>query len=324
MILAGIVLAVLAACCYAVAATLQHGAVHTVTAGDRLRLAQLGALARRGRWLAGLLAMGCGAGLHVVSLSVAPLLVVQPIGVLAIGLTALLARPAGRSTLFAVLASTAGVGLFVLLAAPHANATAVPELAAGRVLPVTGLVVVVLVAAAVSARGWARCPLFATAAGVAYGTVSVLARAVAAHVRMSSLPVGPTVLAAAGGLVAIAVGGVCVQQAFAAGRADTVLACETVVDPMIGVLFGVFLFHEARHGSPVLVLGEVAAAALAAAGALVLARRRPVASTTVVPREQDNGPSTSDHHRCGHVPAEHQWCGTVRTPVGVGAGRPGA
>jgi glycosyltransferase involved in cell wall biosynthesis len=277
VIVAGVALAVLAACCYAVAAVLQHGAVHTVVDGDRLGLAQLRAVARRRRWLAGLLALCCGAGLHVVSLSMAPLLVVQPIGVLAIGLAALMANGRDRATWFAVLASTLGVALFLLLAAPRTQAVVVPELAAGRVLPVTGLVVLGLVLAALSARGWARCPLFATAAGVAYGTVSVLTRAIAGRIRVSGLaglPVGPTVFAVAGGLAAIVVGAVCVQQAYAGGRADTVLACQTVSDPLIGVLFGVFLFHEATGGTPVTALGELACGALATAGVLVLARRQ--------------------------------------------------
>jgi len=122
MIAVGVALAVAAACCYAVAAVLQHDAVHTVIDGDRLRLTQLRAIAGRRRWLAGLLALCCGAGLHVVSLSMAPLLVVQPIGVLAIGLAALLAvsvaSPAfaygreNRQTAFAGTAVTPGGSSF--------------------------------------------------------------------------------------------------------------------------------------------------------------------------------------------------------------------
>ncbi|HEY0804229.1 MAG TPA: hypothetical protein VGD84_04165, partial [Pseudonocardiaceae bacterium] len=279
MIAAGVALAVLAACCYAVAAVLQHGAVHTVVDGDRLSLAHLRAIAGRRRWLAGLFALCCGAGLHVVSLSMAPLLVVQPIGVLAIGLTALLANGRAlpdRTTVFAVLASTLGVALFLAFAAPGVRAAAMPDLAAGRVLPVSGLVVAGMVLVALPARGWVRCPLFATAAGVAFGTVSVLTRAIAGRLRMAGwagLPVGPTVFAVLGGLAAIAVGAVCVQQAYAGGRADTVLACQTVSDPLIGVLFGVFVLHEATGGTPTTVVGELACGALATAGVLVLARR---------------------------------------------------
>ena len=69
-----------------------------------------------------MLATSGGALFHVLALSMAPLVVVQPIGVLAIGITVLLAVASGRErltapTLFATLASTIGVGMFVVLAA---------------------------------------------------------------------------------------------------------------------------------------------------------------------------------------------------------------
>lgn len=282
MIAAGIGFAIAAACCYAVAATLQHNAVTTVSdGGGRLRLAQLVALVKQGRWLLGMLAVAGGAGLHVVSLSLAPLSVVQPIGVLSIGLTAVLAARTtgfrlGRSTWSAVLATAAGVGLFVLVAAPHANDAAVPGLAAVRVLPATAIVVGGLVVAAFAARGWVRCPLFATAAGVAYGTVSALTRVLAQRLRLdglAGLPLWPTVVTVTGGVLCIVAGALCVQQAFANGRPDTVMGCQTVVDPLVGVLSGVFLFHETVGTTPLAVLGQLAGGAVAVAGVVALAHR---------------------------------------------------
>lgn len=284
MIAVGIALSVLAACLYAVAATLQHDAVTTVAdgSGARLRMSELRAVARRRRWLLGLLAMCCGAGLHATALSMSPLLVVQPIGVLAIGLTVVLAvragrAAAGRTTVLAVLASTLGVIMFVVLAAPSARDTDVPTATANLVPVPAGLAVAGLVVAALLSRGWLRCPLFATAAGVSYGTVSVLTRVVTRHLRefgTAGLPLG----ALLGGITAIAVGAWCVQQAYAGGRPDTVLACQTVVDPLVGVLFGVLVFHEATGTGPLVVLGELTAAALAVTGVVVLARRQPVAT----------------------------------------------
>lgn len=275
MIGAGVGLAVLAACCYALAAVLQHRAVQAITAKG-LRPTNFGALVRQPGWLLGTLAVMCGAALHITSLSMAPLLVIQPVGVLAIGLTTLAHGRPTRATVLAVLATAAGVGMFVVVAAPHASSTVVPELAAGHVLPVTGVVLAGLVLAAMTARGWSRCPLFATAAGVAYGTVSVLARVLAQRIRiggLAGLPAGPTAVALLGVAVAVGVGCLCVHQAFATGGPDTVMACQTVVDPMVGVLFGVFLFHESVGAGPSTVLGELAAAALATAGVVAMARR---------------------------------------------------
>ncbi|HEX5117308.1 MAG TPA: glycosyltransferase [Pseudonocardiaceae bacterium] len=290
MIATGILLAAVAACLYGVAAALQHQVVHTVARDTgKLSLAHIGQLVRQGRWLLGWVAEILAAVVHVLSLSLAPLSVVQPVGVIAIGLAALLSArlsgvPAGRSTIVAVVATALGVGLFVLSAAPHAGAAPVPEMAAGRVLPLTGLVVGALVLAAVAVRGRARCPLFAAAAGVAFGTVSVLTRVVAERIRVdgiSGLPLWPTTVTVVGGLIAIGVGAVCVQQAYASGRPDTVLGCQTVVDPLIGVLFGVFLFHETTGATPVSVLGQVAGGLLATAGVVILARR--TEPTTAIP-----------------------------------------
>ncbi|HKN96598.1 MAG TPA: glycosyltransferase [Pseudonocardiaceae bacterium] len=282
MITAGILLATVAACLYGVAAALQHQAVHTVSRDTgRLRLAHLTGLLRQRRWLVGWVAEIVAAAVHVVSLALAPLSVVQPIGVVAIALAALLSArlsgvPAGRSTMVAVVVTALGVGMFLLSAAPHASAAPVPPMAAGRVLPLTGLAVGALVLAAVLVRGRARCPLFATAAGVAFGTVSVLTRVVAERIRVAGIggmPPVPTAVTVIGGLIAIGVGAVCVQQAYASGRPDTVLGCQTVVDPLIGVLFGVFLFHEATGATPVSVLGQVAGGLLATFGVVILARR---------------------------------------------------
>lgn len=117
-----------------------------------------------------------------------------------------------------------------------------------------------------------RSPLFATAAGVAYGTVSVLIREVAARVHDTGLLRVP-VVPALGVLGCVVVGAVCVQQAYAGGRSDTVLACQTVVDPMVGVLFGVFLLHELPSAGPATVTVRLACAALALAGVVTLARR---------------------------------------------------
>jgi glycosyltransferase involved in cell wall biosynthesis len=299
VIAAGIGLALIAACCYSLAAALQHNAV-TVVADDtkKLSLRQLGRLVRQPRWLLGMLATAGGAAFHVVSLSLAPLSLVQPIGVLSIGLTAMLAArlsdmPMGRSTWYAALTTAAGIGLFVVVTAPHASDAAVSNMAAGQVLPVAGVIVGVLVLAAFSARGWVRCPLLATAAGVAYGTVSVLTRVLAQHIRLNGLaglPPGPTALTVGGGFVCILVGALCVQQAFASGRPDTVMGCQTVVDPLIGVLAGVFLFHETVGTTPVAVLGQLTGGALAVVGVVALARRKAVPTSTPTRKQAMNSP----------------------------------
>ena len=116
-----IVLAVVAACCFAVAAWLQQDAVRAVVDGGSLRLAGWARIVRAPRWVTGFGLTAVGAALHAGALSLAPLVVVQPIGVLAIALTTLLATRSTRGRLTrptAMAAATCmlGVGLFVVLA----------------------------------------------------------------------------------------------------------------------------------------------------------------------------------------------------------------
>src|SRR5689334_18106915 len=113
MTMLAVTLAVFGAVCFALAARLQHDAV--AATGARA------SVLRQPRWLAGLALLIAGAGVHAVALGMAPLTVVQPIGVVAIGITALLDRRFRE--LPAILITTVGVGAFVLLASGSATAT---------------------------------------------------------------------------------------------------------------------------------------------------------------------------------------------------------
>lgn len=282
MIVLGILLSTVAAFCYAFAAVQEHGAVHAVRnaggpAHGRLRMGELGAIIRRRGWLLGLLAQFIGASVHTVALAFAPLMVVQPIGVLAIGMTAVLATRApgarlDRATGLAVLASTIGVMLFVFVASRGARDAAIPPGTVHQILPMSGGAVVALVIAALASRGWMRSPLFATAAGISYAAVSVLTRIFTRHLRTEGWT-GLPILAVIGAVVAMAIGAWCLQQAYVGGRADAVQACQTVVDPLVAVMFGVLLFHEVRHPGVSMLVIELASGALAVVGVVALARR---------------------------------------------------
>ncbi|KAA2254421.1 hypothetical protein F0L68_30010 [Solihabitans fulvus] len=278
MSLIGIALAALGAVCYAVAARLQHGAVRTAVGDRALRLGTLRTLVRAPAWLFGLLATGTGATLHAVALGLAPLTVVQPIGVLALGLTALLdARaegtwPDGRTAL-AVVASTVGVGGFVLLAAGSAASTTVSGSAQWHAAVLVVCAVAVLALFGALSRGPVRGLVFAAGAGIAYGFVSVLMRGIAQRLAgggVGAVPV-PAVLGIA---VALLVGGWLVQHAYASGPSHLTVACLTVVDPLVAVGIGIALLGEGAGTSGWTAVGEVACAVLATAGVSLLAKRR--------------------------------------------------
>jgi glycosyltransferase involved in cell wall biosynthesis len=287
-----IALAVVAAGCFAVAAWLQQHTVRTVAAGGGLRLAGWARMVRAPRWMAGLGLTALGAILHAGALSLAPLVVVQPIGVLAIALTTLLsARSTGarlsRSTTLAVLASTLGVGMFVALTAGRASSPALPAGAEVRAALVAWLIVGALGALGALARGRLRCLAFAGAAGVAYGLVSVLVHSTAVGLETggpASIPLVPAMVVVA----ALLVGGWFVQHAYATGSPQVVVASQTVLDPMLGVGIGVGFLGEAANLTAATTVGLLACAALAVAGVIVLAHhntnhRQPTAPSTVEP-----------------------------------------
>ena len=283
MIAIGIVLSCIAACCYGLAASLQNGAVHAVStaapaSGHGLSWRQLRRLVTDRHWLYGLLATSGGALFHVLALSMAPLVVVQPVGVLAIGVTVLLAVASGRerltsATLFASLASIIGVGLFVVLAAGSADQGAQQPGVELRIAVATTCVVALLGWTGLRAKGWLRAPALAAAAGVCFGLVSVLTRVVSEHLR--SADVGGIGIGWVVGIpVAVALGAWFVQQAHASGRPDTVVACQSVIDPLVGVLVGAICFGEAGRVGPVVIIGELACAVLAVVGIVALAARK--------------------------------------------------
>jgi glycosyltransferase involved in cell wall biosynthesis len=217
-----------------------------------------------------------GALLHAAALSLAPLVVVQPIGVLAIALTAVLAARSqsarlGRVAAGAIIVSTLGIGAFVLLAATGSAAEAVPDGVELRAVLVVGALVVLSGALGTVTSGRVRCLSYAAAAGACYGLVSVLVHASAVRIEANGLRDIhlDTVLVL---VAALLVGGWFVQHAYAAGSPQVVVACQTVLDPMLGVGVGIGLFGEAGHLSLLASTGLVLAGLAAVAGVVALAR----------------------------------------------------
>jgi hypothetical protein len=287
-----IVLAVLGAACFAGATVLQGRVVAGAAADQTLTLRRLGAAARRPGWLAGLVLAVVGTSVHAVALVLAPLSIVQPLGVLAVPiavvLTAAAARRApGRGVVLGVGACVGGVALFVALTAGTAVTSLPPDgatLVAGLV--VAG-VVALLAAVGLTRSGWVRCISCATAGAVAFGLVSALVRAVSQSI-LAAVPGGlvdtllglGVLMATAGVVAALAVGGWLVQQALASGPPEVVTACLTVVDPIVAVLLGAVLLGEGS-ATPAGTWVLLAAAALAAtAGVVALARHHPDATSS--------------------------------------------
>ncbi|MFC8798311.1 hypothetical protein ACFT2C_11310 [Promicromonospora sp. NPDC057138] len=310
MTILAIGLTLIGAVCFAVASVLQHHAVTTTEhpddvgradetgqlvepAGTRpLSPRHLLAIVRRRRWLQGAGLAAIGSIVNGVALLMAPLRVVQPVGVLAVPLAVLLSaakarrRPSAGVLLGAAL-TVGGVAVFVVASAgsatthtPSARAT----LTAGLVV---AALVVVLGAAGLArhGRGPLRCLALASAVAAAYGLLSALVR-VAAQAAADTGILSPLVLGcAAGALVAFAAGAWLVQHAYHAGAPEIVIACLTVADPIVAVVLGAVLLGEGST-TPVgawVLLG--AAALTATVGVLTLAHHHPDAVAARAERE---------------------------------------
>jgi glycosyltransferase involved in cell wall biosynthesis len=263
--------AALAACLFAAAVRLQHGAVRAGSDGESLGTRALARVLRSPRWLAGSSFAVLGSALHITALSLAPLAIVQPIGVLSLVLTVLPGSRA-RGTGKAVFAVCAGVGGFVVLAALAGS----PSAATVQLWPAQFVVVgaLVLAAAGMSARGRARCLVLATSAAVLFGLGSALIRAASQDI-LGHGAIGGGLLLATEAVVLMVTGGWLMHQAYAAGPAGVVIATTTVIDPLTAVAVGLGLYGEALHTNPLLALAQAGFALAAVAGVLVLARSIP-------------------------------------------------
>lgn len=285
--LSAIGLAVLAAACFALAAALQHRAAGIAFDGSaepvasrRLTPRRLLRTVRNRWWLLGLALAGIGAVLHAVGLALAPVSVVQPVGVLAVPFAVLLSsRLAGtrpsRTVVGAVLLCMIGVAAFVALAA---GATDTVRLTDGRMLS-AGLVIggIVITFALLGARGphWIRSASWASAGAVLYGFVSTLMRASFLMLRDGVSLTHPLLVGAViGMIISFGFGLWLIQQALASGRPEVVVGAQTVLDPTVAVLAGVVLLGEGAHLTAPATAGLVVAALLAMVGVLRLARHQ--------------------------------------------------
>lgn len=245
-----------------------------------LSLAQLGRLLTRPSWVAGTLMLALAIVCQLGALSVAPLIVVQPLGAISLVITTLLnARvtghsPTGRS-IRAIIACVGGILLFVTVAALFGTEQ---PIGTGQVLTV--LIVLVVVAAALIVlwlmvrRKHVRALFYVLAAGVIYGFVATLAKTVIK--RLQSGEVDWLTLICVVALVAGTVlGAYFVQTAYSSGPPDLAIAGLTVVDPMVAVLIGLLVLGEGAGvpfwGFIVFVL----AGALAVWGVITLALFHP-------------------------------------------------
>ncbi len=288
-------LATLAAVMFAVSAVLQNGAVSDVVTTGPAIVDRAGfiRLARTRGWLAGAVLAGVGSVTHAGALVLAPVAIVQPIGVLAVPFAVVIGawrtriRPSA-GLLLTVAICLAAVAGFVTLANVRLGAGTQPRFA-GAVLAAATAAGLVALLAALGGRsaGWLRCVAFAASGATAFGLVSALMRLVSLHITTGADDLDDigVLLPVAGIVVALVAGGWAVQQAHASGAPSVVVGCLTVLDPLVAVVLGVTMLGEGGTTSPGAVAGLIGFAVLGFGAVLVLARHHPD-SRVPAPRPQ--------------------------------------
>jgi hypothetical protein len=197
--------------------------------------------------------MFVGMLLQLGALSLAPLIVVQPIGAIALVITSLLnARytktKLNRATILAIGLSTFGVGGFVVTASQVA---AQVELTDENLLRVLFLFVVILVAFAVlffTIGKKAEALTYILGAGVLYGFVATLAKVTIQRLYQMDYDI-LTLIAVVSMLGAVLLGGWFVQNAYASGPPDLVIAGLTVIDPIVAIAIAIGILGEAQQAT---------------------------------------------------------------------------
>jgi drug/metabolite transporter (DMT)-like permease len=279
-----ILLAIMGAIFLSLGAQFQNDAVteHHVPKRIRikaLRFSQIVDLLKRPRWLAGTSFMVLAALFQLSALALAPLIVVQPIGALALIITSLLNARIYKvkldgKTLGSIAVILLGVASFVSLAATSAITT---EMSDQKLLQVVGIMVLLLTVFAF-AFAWSKGNLgplsYIVGAGVLYGFTASLAKVVILRVYQGDYNL-LTLFAVLALLAATFLGGWFVQNAYASGPPDLVIAGLTVVDPAIAVGIGIVILGEAAQADVAQVSGFAIAGAIAMAGVLMLSRVHP-------------------------------------------------
>ena len=259
-------------------AVTKHHAPNQPKVGS-LHIRQIIDLLRRPRWLTGTTFLVLAIMFQLAALSLAPLIVVQPIGALALIMTSLLnARiykvRLDRKTLLAIAITMLGVGGFVVSASAGAMEA---EISDGKLLQVVFVMfgfIALFGLLFFYSKGKVGPLEYIFGAGVLYGFVASLAKVVLG--RLSQGDFDLLTLLAVGALIgATALGGWFVQNAYASGPPDLVIAGLTVVDPAVAVVIAIVILGEVDQASIAQVVSFSVAGAVAALGVLMLARVHP-------------------------------------------------
>jgi drug/metabolite transporter (DMT)-like permease len=285
---------VASAIAYGVSTAVEHSAAHETgsqTAGD-VKPSGLLRLVKNPRWLMGMAGDTLGLVLQVLALSTGPVVLIQPLLVLALPISLPVARwlggpRPGRAQFLSCLWIILGLGAFFAIVGNPGDADP---------LDTRGAVICVLIAAAVGVvtlaifrkrTGAVKAAVYGTVSGAWFGVVAVLMDAAAATWQAHGIAafgrgegLVPLVSLIVLGAASIALS----QVAFAAGSLGASFPANLTADPVTAVLLGAILLNERVPAAALEVVAYVACLAAVLYGAVRLAAEpaaEPVARTAV-------------------------------------------
>lgn len=290
----GIPIALVGAIFLSLGAQFQHRGVGKVeaanpasTTSSALSASQVLQLLTRPSWVIGTLLLGLAILFQLTSLYLAPLIVVQPLGAVALVITAVVNSKVSKvpltwAAIRAIAFCVVGVALFVTIAAFTATSSPINE---GQLVVILVILGVVTVAFAVSfgfLRRRFKAIIYIVAAGVLYGFVATLAKVVIDRIKTLVLYGSDTggfewltTVCVIALLAATALGGYFVQSAYASGPPDLVIAGLTVIDPIVAVCIGIIVLQEAAGAPLWAILAFVVSGGIAVYGVFQLAKHHP-------------------------------------------------
>jgi hypothetical protein len=245
-----VIFALLTAASNAIASVLQRKAAAQVPSERSMHVSLITDLIRRRVWLAGIAMVGVAAVAQAAALATGPIALVQPIFIIELPVTLVLATLANRNREAlrqlpwrAIVTVTVALGAGLAIAAPSGAIGSAANTSWAIALIVTGAFEAVLIGLALGTRGEPRAALLGLAAACGYALTAALMKN-----AMYDLNQGVVEFFTRWHVYATAVAGVgalfLLQNALQAGSLVASQPMLTVGDALISIAYGVTLFAE--------------------------------------------------------------------------------
>jgi hypothetical protein len=271
---------------YGVSTAVEHSAAQEVTsvsaaasAGSAQPAGGLLRLVSNPRWLMGMAGDTLGLILQVIALSTGPVVLIQPLLVLALPISLPVARwlggpRPGRAQFLSCGWIIAGLGAFFAIVGNPGDADPLDTRAAVIVVVVAAVAGIAALGPFRARSGTVKAAVYGTVSGAWFGVVAVLLDATAATWQHH----GIAAFGRAGGLVpliSLAVLGAAslalTQVSYAAGALGASFPGNLTADPVVAVLLGVMLLNEHIPESALAIVAYAACFAAVLYGAIRLA-----------------------------------------------------